>query len=104
MLGYILGGEFILCAYLCYSPLLLVGVEAYPSASEVAQTNLSNMECGLPTQLSFSAREVSDGTFFKSIEDYDPESKRLLYLLEKWVLSSYVSFLAQKFIHENFSF
>uniref|UniRef100_A0A5B6Z9N8 Phospholipid--sterol O-acyltransferase n=1 Tax=Davidia involucrata TaxID=16924 RepID=A0A5B6Z9N8_DAVIN len=59
------------------------GVDAYPSIVEVAETNMSNMECGLPTQLSFSAREVSDGTFFKAIEDYDPDSKRLLYLLHK---------------------
>jgi len=48
---------------------------------------MSSMECGLPTQLSFSAREISDGTFFKAIEDYDPDSKRLLYLLQKLVLS-----------------
>lgn len=59
------------------------GMDAYPSVSEVAQTNLSNMECGLPTQLSFSAREISDGTLFKAIEDYDPDSKRLLYQLQK---------------------
>ncbi|KAF5482456.1 hypothetical protein F2P56_003026 [Juglans regia] len=59
------------------------GFDAYPSVSEVAETNLSRMECGLPTQLSFSAREIADGTFFKAIEDYDPDSKRLLYQLEK---------------------
>ncbi|KAL6340267.1 hypothetical protein AAG906_040703 [Vitis piasezkii] len=59
------------------------GMDAYPSVSEVAQTNLSNMECGLPTQLSFSAREISDGTLFKAIEGYDPDSKRLLYQLQK---------------------
>ncbi|KAH9785239.1 phospholipid--sterol O-acyltransferase [Citrus sinensis] len=59
------------------------GLEAYPSVSEVAHNNFSSIECGLPTQLSFSAREISDGTFFKAIEDYDPESKRLLHLLEK---------------------
>ncbi|KAK9265856.1 hypothetical protein L1049_027089 [Liquidambar formosana] len=58
------------------------GVGAYPSVSDVAQMNSSSMECGLPAQLSFSAREISDGTFFKAIEDYDPDSKRLLYLLE----------------------
>ncbi|KAK4848393.1 hypothetical protein QYF36_012397 [Acer negundo] len=59
------------------------GYDAYPSVTEVTQTNLSNMEYGFPTLLSFSAREVSDGTFFKSIEDYDPESKRLLHQLKK---------------------
>ncbi|XP_041004989.1 phospholipid--sterol O-acyltransferase [Juglans microcarpa x Juglans regia] len=59
------------------------GFDAYPSVSEVAETNFSRMECGLPTQLSFSAREIADGTFFKAIEDYDPDSKRLLYQLEK---------------------
>lgn len=41
------------------------------------------MECGLPTQLSFSAREISDGTLFKAIEDYESDSKRLLYQLKK---------------------
>lgn len=56
---------------------------AYPSMSEIAQANFSSMECELPTQLSFSAREISDGTFFKAIEDYDPDSKRLLYQLQK---------------------
>ncbi|KAL6953257.1 hypothetical protein U1Q18_033962 [Sarracenia purpurea var. burkii] len=59
------------------------GVGAYPPILEVAQRNMSTMECGLPTQLSFSAREVSDGTFFKAIEDYDPDSKRLLHQLYK---------------------
>ncbi|GKV01779.1 hypothetical protein SLEP1_g14307 [Rubroshorea leprosula] len=61
------------------------GFEAYPSISEIAENSLSNMECGLPRQLSFSAREVSDGTLFKAIEDYDSDSKRLLYQLHKWV-------------------
>lgn len=60
------------------------GVSAYPSVSDIAETNLSSMECGLPAQLSFSAREIADGTFFKAIEDYDPESKRLLYQLENF--------------------
>ncbi|XP_056161388.1 phospholipid--sterol O-acyltransferase-like isoform X3 [Syzygium oleosum] len=59
------------------------GVDAYPSVSDIADVNLSNMECSLPTQLSFSAREISDGTFFKAIEDYDPDSKRLLHQLQK---------------------
>ncbi|KAL5561966.1 hypothetical protein UlMin_031713 [Ulmus minor] len=59
------------------------GYDAYPSVTEVAEANFSSMECGLPTQLSFSAREISDGTFFKAIEDYDPDSKRLLYQLQK---------------------
>lgn len=61
----------------------LSGVDAYPSILDVAQANISIMECGLPTQLSFSAREVSDGTFFKAIEDYDPESKTFLHQLYK---------------------
>ncbi|KAK3011315.1 hypothetical protein RJ639_012393, partial [Escallonia herrerae] len=59
------------------------GIDAYPSFLEVAQANLSGMECGFPTHLSFSAREVSDGTFFRAIEDFDPDSKRLLYQLHK---------------------
>lgn len=66
-----------------HSCFILAGFDAYPSVTEVAQTNFTGMECGLPTQLSFSAREVADGTFFKSIEDYDPDSKRLLYQLQK---------------------
>ncbi|XP_073260735.1 phospholipid--sterol O-acyltransferase isoform X2 [Populus alba] len=61
------------------------GFGAYPSVTELAQTNLSSMECGLPTQLSFSAREISDGTLFKAIEDYESDSKRLLYQLKKLV-------------------
>jgi hypothetical protein len=71
----------------CFLYLLLAGFDAYPSVAEVAEANLSNAECGLPTQLSFSAREIADGTFFKAIEDYDPDSKRVLYQLQKWVLS-----------------
>jgi phospholipid:diacylglycerol acyltransferase len=67
----------------CLLYLLLAGFDAYPSFSEIPEANLSGMECGLPTQLSFSAREIADGTFFKAIEDYDPDSKRLLYRLEK---------------------
>ncbi|KAJ6680809.1 hypothetical protein OIU79_020326 [Salix purpurea] len=59
------------------------GFDSYPSVTELAQTNLSSMECGLPTQLSFSAREISDGTLFKAIEDYESDSKRLLYQLKK---------------------
>lgn len=60
-----------------------VGFEAYPSISKVAQEMTASMECGRPDQLSFNAREVSDGTLFKAIEDYDPDSKRLLYQLHK---------------------
>lgn len=71
------------CLYGSFCCLTLSGVDAYPSIFEVAQANMSIMECGLPTQLSFSAREVSDGTFFKAIEDYDPESKRFLHQLFK---------------------
>ncbi|KAI7730168.1 hypothetical protein M8C21_001456 [Ambrosia artemisiifolia] len=58
-------------------------VEAYPSFEDEMQANLSKVGCGVPTQLSFSAREIADGTFFKAIEDYDPDSKRLLYQLDK---------------------
>ncbi|KAI9085868.1 hypothetical protein K1719_032282, partial [Acacia pycnantha] len=60
---------------------------AYPSVTEMPQANLTSMECGLPTQFSFSAREIADGTFFKAIEDYDPDSKRLMYQLEKSYLN-----------------
>lgn len=59
------------------------GEEAYPSFIEVAQANMSGMDCGFPTQLSFSAREVADGTFFKTISEYDADSQRLLYQLEE---------------------
>ncbi|KAL3531204.1 hypothetical protein ACH5RR_010526 [Cinchona calisaya] len=59
------------------------GDDAYPSFVDIAEANSSGMECGFPTQLSFSAREISEGTFFKAIEDYDPDSQRLLYQLQK---------------------
>ncbi|KAK9087571.1 hypothetical protein Syun_029965 [Stephania yunnanensis] len=62
------------------------GVDTYQSISEVARGNFSSMECGLPTLLSFSAREVADGTLYKAMEDYDPTIKRLLYQLEKYYL------------------
>eukprot|EP00256_Glycine_max_P049552 XP_006604503.1 phospholipid--sterol O-acyltransferase isoform X2 [Glycine max] len=68
-------------------PTKIINIEI-PSTREIPEANLSSMECGLPTQLSFSAREISDGTFFKAIEDYDPDSKRLLYLLEKSYLGN----------------
>lgn len=66
--------------------LILAGFGAYPSVTEIAEANLSSIECGLPTQLSFSAREISDGTFFKAIEDYDPDIKRILHQLKTWVV------------------
>lgn len=62
---------------------VLAEVEAYPSFVEEARTNMSIMECGFPTQLSFSAREVADGTFYKAIEEYDPDIKKVLYHLDK---------------------
>ncbi|KAJ6853163.1 phospholipid--sterol O-acyltransferase [Iris pallida] len=55
---------------------------AYPSVTGVA-----SMECARPIQLSFSAREVSDGTFFKAIEDYDPDAKKVLHQLQKYYQS-----------------
>ncbi|KAL1816791.1 hypothetical protein DCAR_0521180 [Daucus carota subsp. sativus] len=57
------------------------GDDAYSSFLNAARGNLSSMECGLSNLLSFSAHEVADGTFFKAIEDYDPDSKRVLYQL-----------------------
>lgn len=60
------------------------GRYAYPSISEVSQDAIPNLECGRPTQLTFSAREVSDGTFFKAIEDFDQDSERLLHNLRKY--------------------
>uniref|UniRef100_A0A1D1YNI2 Phospholipid--sterol O-acyltransferase n=1 Tax=Anthurium amnicola TaxID=1678845 RepID=A0A1D1YNI2_9ARAE len=59
------------------------GPDAYPSISEVAQEITNTMECSRPVQMSFSAREVADGTFFKAIQDYDPDSERLVYQLRK---------------------
>ncbi|GAA0166386.1 acyltransferase [Lithospermum erythrorhizon] len=53
------------------------GDDPYPSFVDIP-----SMECQMPTQLSFSAREVSDGTFFKAIEDYDPDSRRFLHQLK----------------------
>uniref|UniRef100_A0A1D1YKQ7 Phospholipid--sterol O-acyltransferase n=1 Tax=Anthurium amnicola TaxID=1678845 RepID=A0A1D1YKQ7_9ARAE len=60
------------------------GPDAYPSISEVAQEITNTMECSRPVQMSFSAREVADGTFFKAIQDYDPDSERLVYQLRKY--------------------
>ncbi|CAD6249013.1 unnamed protein product [Miscanthus lutarioriparius] len=57
---------------------------AYPSITDITENITSSMECGKPTVLSFSAREVSDGTLFRTIEDYDPQSKALVYQLEKY--------------------
>ncbi|CAI0386181.1 unnamed protein product [Linum tenue] len=57
--------------------------DAYPSLQDMLETNFSALECGLPTQLSFSAHEVADGTLFRAIEDYDSDTKRLLYQLQK---------------------
>lgn len=62
---------------------LLAADEAYPSFIGAAQINLSDMDYAFPTHLSFSAREVSDGTLFKSISEYDSDSQRLLYQLEE---------------------
>lgn len=59
------------------------GTEAFPSISEVAQEVTSSMECSLPVQMAFSAREIADGSFFKAIEVYDLDSKRLLHQLHK---------------------
>lgn len=61
----------------------MAGDEAYPSLIGAEQVNMSDVEYGFPTPLSFSAREVSDGTFFRAIADYDPDSPRLLYQLEE---------------------
>ncbi|KAG0475966.1 hypothetical protein HPP92_012405 [Vanilla planifolia] len=60
------------------------GGNAFLSKPEVFQDVTLNLECSKPTQLTFSAREVSDGTFFKAIEDFDQDSERLLYLLRKY--------------------
>ncbi|CAL4967604.1 unnamed protein product [Urochloa decumbens] len=57
---------------------------AYPSIMDITENITSSMECGKPTLLSFSAREVSDGTLFKTILDYDPQIKALVYQLEKY--------------------
>ncbi|XP_027775482.1 phospholipid--sterol O-acyltransferase isoform X6 [Solanum pennellii] len=68
------------------------GNEVYPSVVETPQTNLSGKECGFPTQLSFSAREVSDGTFFKAIKNYDPDSERLFHLLKNYTMFCHLKF------------
>lgn len=70
---------------MCCVHSIFTGFYAYPSVNDVVETNLSCAECGLSTQLSFSAREIADGTFFKAIEHYDPDSKWLLHQLKKWV-------------------
>ena len=60
-----------------------LGRDAYPSVTEAVQANMTTMECGLPTLLSFTARELADGSLFKAIKDYDPDSKRMLHQLKK---------------------
>lgn len=67
--------------------LIFCSFDAYPSVTETALANMTSMECGLPTLLSFTARELADGTLFKAIEDYDPDSKRILHQLKKYVPS-----------------
>uniref|UniRef100_A0A0D9VMJ3 Aminotransferase-like plant mobile domain-containing protein n=1 Tax=Leersia perrieri TaxID=77586 RepID=A0A0D9VMJ3_9ORYZ len=62
-------------------------MEAYPSIMDTTENITSNMECGKPTLLSFSAREVSDGTLFKTIKDWDPQSTALIHQLEKYYQS-----------------
>ncbi|GFP82929.1 phospholipid--sterol o-acyltransferase [Phtheirospermum japonicum] len=53
-------------------------------AIETVKATLSGFTFGLPvSELSFSAREVSDGTFFRTIADYDPDSQRVMYQLEE---------------------
>lgn len=69
----------------CFNTKNNLGFDANPSVTETAQANLTSMECGLPTLLSFTARELADGTLFKAIEDYDPDSKRMLHQLKKYV-------------------
>lgn len=64
---------------------ILVGEIAYFSFVS-ADGNLSSTECKLPTLLSFSAHEVSNGKFFRAIKDYDPDSERALYQLKKLVV------------------
>ncbi|KAL9168888.1 hypothetical protein ABFS82_04G044400 [Erythranthe guttata] len=59
------------------------GEETCPSFVGATQVNMSDAEYGFPTLLSFSAREVSDGTFFRAMADYDSDSQRLLYQLEQ---------------------
>lgn len=52
--------------------------------AQVAQNMTSLMEQDLdPIVLSFSPKELSDGTMFKAIERFEPESSRLIYQLEK---------------------
>jgi hypothetical protein len=63
--------------------LIFRSFDVYPSVTETALVNMTSMECGLPTLLSFTARELADGTLFKAIEDYDPDSKRMLHQLKK---------------------
>lgn len=61
-------------------------IEAYPTMpmAQVAQNMTSLMEQDLdPILLSFSPKELSDGTMFKAIERFEPESSRLIYQLEK---------------------
>ncbi|KAL0865624.1 hypothetical protein Bca101_044742 [Brassica carinata] len=73
------------------------GLDAYPSVTEAVKANMTNMECGLPTLLSFTARELADGTLFKAIKDYDPDSARMLHQLkngkpypDNWIITDVI--------------
>ncbi|KAJ3672118.1 hypothetical protein LUZ60_006839 [Juncus effusus] len=69
------------------------GEKAYPTiedmASQTTQNATSsptssssrNMECGRPTIMTFSPKEVSDGTLFDAIQEFDPDSRRLIHQL-----------------------
>ncbi|KAL0732294.1 hypothetical protein Bca4012_008503 [Brassica carinata] len=75
--------------------------DAYPSVTEAVQANMTTMECGLPTLLSFTARELADGSLFKAIKDYDPDSKRMLHQLKK---SSYQMYICPMLLNVGYYF
>ncbi|KAJ1692390.1 hypothetical protein LUZ63_009088 [Rhynchospora breviuscula] len=59
---------------------------AYPTMPmpQMAQNMTLPMEYENPVLLSFSPKDVSDGTLFKAIKEFEPESQRLLYQLENY--------------------
>ncbi|XP_051118588.1 phospholipid--sterol O-acyltransferase-like isoform X2 [Andrographis paniculata] len=58
------------------------GDDLYNSLMGATKLQMPESDYSFPSLLSFSAREVSDGTFFRTIAKYDPDGPRQLYQLE----------------------
>ncbi|KAJ7292279.1 hypothetical protein O6H91_Y288800 [Diphasiastrum complanatum] len=65
----------------------LPGSGVYQGFFAEEETPGQSGECSIPIQRSFSAHEVSDGTFFREIGDFEPDSERALHQLNKYYLN-----------------